>query len=214
MFQNQSRFKNCGNKLIKGLLSFHVTYTFQIESTLYSFLNVKKLLARSRCEIWSLSAWNWTRTQKHLVRKWTLKWLSVHLRTKWFWVRFQLQSCDIIVSLYPILVVYFPDKYVTQRICVIKLLMFLYQHWNLFLPGLLLFFHEHSIDNTLCCNGMYIFSVNLKILIKLIVIIILIKMILILLFLSDFWFCIVNLKNAKHLKKDKWRINAILSVAS
>ena len=91
MFQNQSRFKNCGNKLIKGLLSFHVTYTFQIESTLYSFLNVKKLLARSRCEIWSLSAWNWTRTQKHLVRKWTLKWLSVHLRTKWFWVRFQLR---------------------------------------------------------------------------------------------------------------------------
>ena len=201
--------------------SYHAVYMFQSESTLYSCLNVKEFLARGRHKIWSLSDCNWTWTQNHLVRKQTLnhlakldKWLSVNLRTKWFWVRFQLQSCDIIVSLYPILVVYFPDKYVTQRICVIKLLMFLYQHWNLFLPGLLLFFHEHSIDNTLCCNGMYIFSVNLKILIKLIVIIILIKMILILLFLSDFWFCIVNLKNAKHLKKDKWRINAILSVAS
>ena len=35
---------------------------------------------------------NWTRTQKHLVRKLTLaKWLSVRIRTKWFWVRVQLR---------------------------------------------------------------------------------------------------------------------------
>ena len=45
------------------------------------------------------------------------------------------------------------------------------------------------------------------ILIIFVLIIILIKMILILLFLSDFWLGIVNLKNAKHLKKCKWRIN-------
>ena len=31
--------------------SYHVTYTFQSESTLHSCLNVKELLARSRREI-------------------------------------------------------------------------------------------------------------------------------------------------------------------
>ena len=45
----------------------HITYAFQSESTLYSCLNVKELLARSRREIWSLSDCNWTRTQNHLV---------------------------------------------------------------------------------------------------------------------------------------------------
>ena len=50
--------------------SCHVTYAFESESTLYSCLNVKELLART-----SLA-----------------KWLSVRLRTKWFWVRVQLQS--------------------------------------------------------------------------------------------------------------------------
>ena len=61
----------------------HVTYAIQNESTLYSCLNVKELLAQSRREIWRLSDWNWTRTQNHLVRKRTLnhlaklaKWLS------------------------------------------------------------------------------------------------------------------------------------------
>ena len=57
------------------LCSCHVTYVLQSESTLYSCLNVKELHARSRCKIWSLS---------DLV--------SVRLRTKWFWVRVQLQS--------------------------------------------------------------------------------------------------------------------------
>ena len=73
----------------------HVTYAFQSESTLYSYLNVKELRARSRREIWSLSDCNWTGAQNHLVRKRTLnhlvKWLSVRLRTNWFWVRVQLQ---------------------------------------------------------------------------------------------------------------------------
>ena len=48
----------------------------------------------------------------------------------------------------------------------------------------------------------------IQILIILILIIILRKMILILLFLWDFWIAISNLKNAKHLKKYVWRINA------
>ena len=55
--------------------SCHVTYAFQSESTLYSYLNVKELLARSRREIWSLA-----------------KWLSVCLWTKWLWVWVQLPS--------------------------------------------------------------------------------------------------------------------------
>ena len=45
--------------------SYHVTYAFQSESTLYSCPNVKELLARS-------SNCNWTRTLNHLVRKETL----------------------------------------------------------------------------------------------------------------------------------------------
>ena len=79
--------------------SYHVTYAFQSESTLYSCLNVKELLARSRREIWSLSDCNWTRTHNHLVHKRTLnhlaklaKWLRVRLWTKWLCVRVQLQS--------------------------------------------------------------------------------------------------------------------------
>ena len=49
-----------------------------------------KLMLRSDC--------NWTRTQNHLFRKRTLslvKWLSVCLQTKWFWVWVQLQSLNL-----------------------------------------------------------------------------------------------------------------------
>ena len=75
--------------------SCHVTYVFQRESTFYCCLNVKELLAWSRREIWGLSDCNWTRTQNHLVLKRTLnhlaRWLSVRLRTKWFW--FESSCC-------------------------------------------------------------------------------------------------------------------------
>ena len=84
---------------ILTVCSCHVTYAFESESTLYSCLNVKELLARSRREIWRWSDCNWTRTQNHLALKRTLnrlaklaKRLSVCLRAKWFWVRVQLQS--------------------------------------------------------------------------------------------------------------------------
>ena len=49
--------------------SYHVTYAFQSESTLCSCLNVKELVARNRCKIWSLNDRNWTRTHNCLVRK-------------------------------------------------------------------------------------------------------------------------------------------------
>ena len=38
-------------QLSKAVCSYHVTYAFQSESTLYSCLNVKELLARNRREI-------------------------------------------------------------------------------------------------------------------------------------------------------------------
>ena len=64
-----------------AVCSCHVTYAFQSESTLYSCLNIKELLARSRREIWRLSDSNWTRTQNQLVLKRTLNHLAklVHL---------------------------------------------------------------------------------------------------------------------------------------
>ena len=67
---------------------YHVTYDFQSESTLYSCLNVKELLARSRRHIWRLSHCKGTRNYNHLVRKRTLnhlakpaKWLSYAVST-------------------------------------------------------------------------------------------------------------------------------------
>ena len=71
-------------------LSCHVRVSEWIHtqcSLTYSCLNVKKLLAQSRHEIWRLSDCNWTRTQNHLVLKQTLNHLA-----KWFWVRAQLQK--------------------------------------------------------------------------------------------------------------------------
>ena len=67
-----------------SLCSYHVMYVFQSESTFYSCLNVKELLAQNRCDIWSLCDCN--RTQD------LVKWLSVHFWTKWLWVRVLLQS--------------------------------------------------------------------------------------------------------------------------
>ena len=61
----------------------------------YSCLNVKELLAQSRCKIWSLSDNNWTWTQNHLVHKRTLnhlaklaKWLS------YFWSTYLYGAFD------------------------------------------------------------------------------------------------------------------------
>ena len=69
----------------------HVTYAFESESTLYSCLNVKELLAQSRRKIWRWSDCNWTRTQNHLVLKRTLNHLTKLV--KWF-------SCVLSTYLY------------------------------------------------------------------------------------------------------------------
>ena len=83
--ENGKTFSSFFKYLANTVCSYHVTYAFQSESTLYGCLNVKELLARSSRKTWSLSDCNWNRTQNHLVCKRTLnhlaKWLSVLLRT-------------------------------------------------------------------------------------------------------------------------------------
>ena len=55
---------------------YNVTYPFESESTLYSCLNVKELLARNRRDMWSLSDSNGIRTHYHLVCKQTFSHLA------------------------------------------------------------------------------------------------------------------------------------------
>ena len=55
---------------------YHVTYAFQIESTLYSCLIVKELLSRNRRHIWNLSDSNGIWTHTNLVHKRTLNRLA------------------------------------------------------------------------------------------------------------------------------------------
>ena len=82
----------------------HMSFRVNLHSIVC--LNVKKLLAWSRCHIWSLSDNNVIRTHNHLVHKQTLnhlaklawnwaKWLSVHIETKWLWVRITLLSLNL-----------------------------------------------------------------------------------------------------------------------
>ena len=85
---------------------YRFTYAYESESTLCSCLNVKEMLARRRrehhCEAYTWRDKNMQsnarhryvlRTQlKYLVN--LAKWLSVHLQTKWFWVRVQFQSLE------------------------------------------------------------------------------------------------------------------------
>ena len=56
--------------------SYHAMHMFGSNSTLYSCLNVKELLARSRCNIWNLSDCNRTWSHNHLVCKLTLNHLA------------------------------------------------------------------------------------------------------------------------------------------
>ena len=76
----------CKEKLSSTICSYHVTYAFQSESTLYICLNVKQILAQNRRNIWSLSDSNGTRSRNHLVCKRTLNHLPNRpsLQTKWF----------------------------------------------------------------------------------------------------------------------------------
>ena len=72
---------------------YHVTDTFQSESTLHSCLNFKELLARNRREIWSLSNCHDTRTHNHLVRKRTLNCCeNLSVRCIWLYVIFMSRT--------------------------------------------------------------------------------------------------------------------------
>ena len=59
-----------------AVCSYYVTKVFPSESTLYSYLNVKELLVRSRRHIWKLTDCNGTRTHNHLVCEGTLNHLA------------------------------------------------------------------------------------------------------------------------------------------
>ena len=79
---------------------YHVTYKFQNESTLYSWLNVKQLLAQNRRDSWSLSDSNEIRTHNHLVCRQTLNHLSK--QAKWL-------SCVVSTYLYGVFDCYYHD---------------------------------------------------------------------------------------------------------
>ena len=66
------------------------TYAFQSESTIYSCLNVKKVLAENRCDIWSLSKSTEFETTNRLTS--LAKWLSFPLQTKWLRIQIPLVS--------------------------------------------------------------------------------------------------------------------------
>ena len=59
-----------------ALCSYHVTYGFHTESTLYSCLNGKELLAQNKREIGSLKDCNGTPIHNYLVCKLTLDHLA------------------------------------------------------------------------------------------------------------------------------------------
>ena len=58
------------------ICSYHVTYISYSESTLCSYLDIRELLARNRCDIWKLSGCNGIQIHSHLVCKWTLNHLA------------------------------------------------------------------------------------------------------------------------------------------
>ena len=74
-----------------------VKYPFQRESTLYNYLNVKKLLARNRGDIWSLSDRNVIRKHNHLVCKWILI-CAVQLTLCYYHVTYAVQSESALCS--------------------------------------------------------------------------------------------------------------------
>ena len=76
---------------------YHVTFAFQSESSLYSCLNVKELLAGNRCDSWHLNDSNGIQTHNHLVCKWTLDQLSgcrLWVRIPWLSVKFYPEKSE------------------------------------------------------------------------------------------------------------------------
>ena len=56
---------------------YHLVYAFESESTLYSCLNVKELLAENKRNVWNLSDSKGIRNHIHLVSKRTLEYISI-----------------------------------------------------------------------------------------------------------------------------------------
>ena len=99
-------WKYQGKLTIQTVCYYYVMYAFQSESTLYSCLNIKELLARNKRDIWSLSDSNGIRTHNHLVGKRTLnqlgkpaKWSSCVVSTYWYGAfDCMVLSCHVRVS--------------------------------------------------------------------------------------------------------------------
>ena len=123
--------------------------------------------------------------------------------------------CGRVVSEDSFSIRYVPDQYKIQNMCdkaindslaalklipdwfvTIKMIQELFTALNA--DENILYFNEDSDNVIFSCNEMGILNINLK---NIRLIIILTKMILTLLFISDCWLGISNLKNAKHLKK-------------
>ena len=119
--------------------------------------------------------------------------------------------CDWVVSEDPFLIIYCPNKYKTEGTCheaaddCLVALKFILIGLLFHVNDDILFYNEDFNKVTFIKD---IFWLYMLIKLILIMIIILIKVFLILLFMSHFWLGVGNLKNAKFLKKDKWRINA------
>ena len=118
--------------------------------------------------------------------------------------------CDRIVFEDPFLIVYWPDKYITKKMCdeavndslaILKLIpdwfvtneMIKKIFAALYADENILYFDEGFDDAIFNCNEMGILNIDLT---NIILMIILMKMVLILLFLLDFWLGILTLSNA------------------
>ena len=64
--------ENININIISTVCYYHAMHVFQSESTLYSFLNVKELLAQNRRDLWILIDSNGIQTHNPLARKRTL----------------------------------------------------------------------------------------------------------------------------------------------
>ena len=73
----------CISNICEKLYVLVMSRTYFRVNPLYSCLNVKELLARSRRKIWSLSDCSWTRTHNHLVYKRTLNHLAKMEKQLW-----------------------------------------------------------------------------------------------------------------------------------
>lgn len=82
-----------------NLTTYVLIKSFQSESAMHSCLNLKKLNARNRYDVWNVSDGSGIRTHNHLLHKQRLnhlsklaKGLSIRLQIKWLQIRIPIQS--------------------------------------------------------------------------------------------------------------------------